>query len=64
MQSGRDLESLGGTPVFFGRMVSVWILMEHLGAGNRLDDFFDDYPTVSRNQAVKLLRHADTRGQG
>lgn len=46
---------LGGTPVFAGTRVPVRILMEHLEAGDRLDDFLDDYPTVARQQAVALL---------
>ena len=35
--------------------------MEHLGAGDRLDDFLDDYPTVTREQAVGLLERATTQ---
>ncbi len=46
---------LGGTPVFTGTRVPVRILMEHLEAGDRLDDFLKDYPTVTRKQAVALL---------
>ena len=46
---------LGGTPVFTGTRVPVKILMEHLEAGDRLDDFLKDYPTVTRKQAVALL---------
>lgn len=46
---------LGGTPVFTGTRVPVRILMEHLEAGDRLDEFLDDYPTVRREQAVALL---------
>ena len=34
--------------------------MEQLEAGDRLDDFLDDYPTVSRDQAVELLERATT----
>ena len=34
--------------------------MEHLEAGDRLDEFLDDYPTVTRDQAVKLLERATT----
>ena len=34
--------------------------MEHLEAGDRLDDFLTDYPTVSRRQAVALLERATT----
>ena len=38
--------------MFTGTRVPVPILMEHLEAGDRLDDFLRDYPTVSRSQAV------------
>ncbi len=34
--------------------------MEHLEAGDRLDEFLDDYPTVSREQAIELLERART----
>ena len=56
----RDIDILGGTPVFAGTRVPVRILMEHLEAGDRLDDFLADYPTVSRSQAVALLERATT----
>ena len=46
---------LGGTPVFTGTRVPVRILMEHLEAGDRLDEFLDNYPTVMRERAVALL---------
>ncbi len=49
---------LGGTPVFFGTRVPVRILMEHLEAGDRLDEFLEDYPTVKRDQAVAVLERA------
>lgn len=54
----RNPDILGGTPVFSGTRVPVRILMEHLEAGDRLDDFLEDYPTVSRDQAVALLERA------
>ena len=54
----RNPEILGGTPVFAGTRVPVRILMEHLEAGDRLDDFLDDYPSVSRDQAVALIERA------
>ena len=56
----RNPEILGGTPVFAGTRVPVRILMEHLEAGDRLDDFLTDYTTVSRTQAVALLERAMT----
>lgn len=54
----RNPDILGGTPVFAGTRVPVRILMEHLEAGDRLEDFLADYPTVSRRQAVALLERA------
>ena len=54
----RHPDILGGTPVFSGTRVPVRILMEHLEAGDRLEEFLDDYPTVSRVQAVELLERA------
>ena len=56
----RNPDILGGTPVFSGTRVPVRILMEQLEAGDRLDDFLEDYPTVSRDQAVELLELAAT----
>lgn len=51
----RDIDILGGTPVFSGTRVPVRILIEYLEAGDRLDDFLDSHPTVSRGQAVAML---------
>lgn len=54
----RDPDLLGGTPVFRGTRVPVRILIEHLEAGDRLDDFLESYPTVSRSQAIEVLERA------
>ena len=54
----RDPHLLGGTPVFRGTRVPVRILIEHLEAGDRLDDFLESYPTVSRSQAIEMLEQA------
>ena len=54
----RNPEILGGTPVFVGTRVPVRILMEHLEAGDALDEFLTDFPTVSRSQAVGVLERA------
>ena len=50
-----DPDILGGTPVFAGTRVPVQILIEYLEGGDRLDDFLDDFPTVSRAQEVAAL---------
>ncbi|MCY4187034.1 MAG: DUF433 domain-containing protein [Bryobacterales bacterium] len=51
----RNPDVLGGTPVFSGTRVPIRILMEHVEAGDRLNDFLDDYPTVTKEQAVGVL---------
>ena len=46
----RNPDILGGTPVFARTRVPVRILMEYLEAGDRLDDFLQDFPSVSRGE--------------
>ena len=53
-----DPEILGGIPVFRGTRVPVKTLIDYLEAGNRLDDFLDDFPTVSREHALAVLEIA------
>ncbi len=53
-----DPEIVGGTPVFAGTRVPVRILFEHLEAGDSLDVFLRDFPTVKREQAVAVLEEA------
>ena len=60
----KDPEILGGTPVFAGTRVPVRILFEFLEAGDRLDDFLDSFPTVSRVQATQLLEIAKNQIEG
>ena len=47
---------LGGTPVFTGTRVPVKTLIEYIEAGEGVDDFLLDFPSVKRDQAVALLR--------
>ena len=53
-----DPEILGGTPVFRGTRVPVKNLLDYLVAGDTLDRFLDDFPTVKREQAVAALELA------
>lgn len=46
---------MNGALVFAGTRVPVEILVQHLAAGDGLDKFLDDFPTVSRSQAVGYL---------
>jgi uncharacterized protein (DUF433 family) len=53
-----DLEVLGGTPVFIGTRVPVRIIFEHLEAGDSLEVFLEDFPSVSRELAIQVLEDA------
>jgi len=53
-----DPEILGGTPVFVGTRVPVQALLDHVEAGDSLDQFLDSFPTVTREQAVAALKEA------
>ncbi len=55
-----DSEILGGQPVFKDTRVPVESLFDHLEAGVSLNEFLDDFPTVSRENAVALLNFANT----
>ena len=61
MQSPRvisDPEILGGTVVFVGTRVPVRILFEHLEAGDSIEVFLTDFPSVSRELAIQVLADA------
>jgi uncharacterized protein (DUF433 family) len=54
----KDADILGGTPVFRGTRMPFQSLLDYLEAGQTLDDFLDDFPTVTRQTAVQALEHA------
>ena len=66
----RSADVMNGLPVFAGTRVPVQTLIDYLEAGDRVDDFLDDFPTVSREQALAaldlakkaLLAHASSAG--
>jgi uncharacterized protein (DUF433 family) len=49
---------MGGTPVFAGTRVPVQTFVEYLEAGDPLDEFLLDFPSVTRDQAVAVLELA------
>lgn len=53
-----DPEILGGTPVFVGTRVPVRILLDYLEGGEPLEEFLDNYRSVSREQAIAFLEEA------
>jgi uncharacterized protein (DUF433 family) len=54
----RNPEILGGTPVFRGTRVPFQALLDYLEGGDTLDEFLDDFPTVTREAAVSALELA------
>jgi uncharacterized protein (DUF433 family) len=53
-----DPEILGGTPVFVGTRVPAQALLDYLEGGHPLAEFLEDFPSVTKEQAVALLEHA------
>ncbi len=49
---------LGGTPVFLGTRVPAQTLFDYLEAGDSLDEFLHQFPSVTREQAVAALELA------
>ena len=50
-----DPELMSGTPVFAGTRVPVQSLIDHIIAGDSLDDFLQGFPTVTHRQAQAFL---------
>ena len=49
---------LGGTPVFRGTRVPFQALLDYLEGGHSLEEFLDDFPTVTREAAIAALELA------
>ena len=56
-----DPEILGGTAIFTGTRVPVKNLTDCLEAGDSIDIFLEDFPSVSRAQVIAFLEEARTR---
>ncbi len=54
----KDPEILGGEPVFRGTRVPFKILIEYLEGGDTLDQFLEQYPSVTRELAVAAIEEA------
>ncbi|MGE5343054.1 MAG: DUF433 domain-containing protein [Candidatus Omnitrophota bacterium] len=51
-------EVLGGVPVFTGTRVPIQNMIDYLEAGDSLDAFLEDFPTVRKEQAIQALEFA------
>ncbi len=55
-----DPEIVSGMPVFRGTRVPVDALISNLEAGLTLDEFLDNFPSVTREQALQVLEFSKT----
>lgn len=51
----RSEKVMSGAVVFAGTRVPVQTLIDYLEEGSPLDEFLEDFPTVSREHAVAVL---------
>jgi uncharacterized protein (DUF433 family) len=51
----RDPEIMSGTPVFAGTRVPVQNLFDYIEGDETLEEFLDDFPSVSREKAIAVL---------
>lgn len=54
----QDPEILSGEPVFRGTRVPFQTLLDYLEGGDTLDEFLEQYPGVTREQAIAALEEA------
>ena len=54
----RDPDILSGTPVFLGTRVPIQTLFDYLEGGDTLDQFLEEYPSVSRELAIAAIEEA------
>jgi uncharacterized protein (DUF433 family) len=55
-----DPEILGGTPVFKGTRVPVKTLFDYLAANYTLEEFFECFPSVTREMATSILANSES----
>jgi len=53
-----DPEIMSGTPVFNGTRVPIKNLFDYIEGGDSLEEFLDDFPSVSRIAAIEVLEMA------
>ena len=54
----RDPDILGGTPCFRGTRVPFKNLLDYIETGETLDEFLEDFPSVTRQMAIEALERA------
>jgi uncharacterized protein (DUF433 family) len=53
-----DPEIMSGAPCFAGTRVPIQNLIDYLQGGDSIDEFLEDFPTVTRDQVISFLTEA------
>ena len=53
-----DPEIMSGAPCFSGTRVPIQTLIDYLEGGDSIDEFLEDFPSVSREQVIAFLEEA------
>ena len=53
-----DPETMGGTPVFTGTRVPIQALFDYIETGETIEEFLENFPSVSHEQTVEVLEKA------
>lgn len=53
-----DPETMGGTPVFTGTRVPIQALFDYIETGETIEEFLENFPSVSHEQTVEVLEMA------
>jgi uncharacterized protein (DUF433 family) len=53
-----DKEKMSGTPVFFGTRVPIQNLFDCIESGETLDEFLDQFPTVTKEQTLAVIEES------
>ena len=56
-----DPEIMSGTPCFAGTRVPVRALIDYFEGGETMDEFLEDFPSVTKEQALAYLEEASER---
>jgi uncharacterized protein (DUF433 family) len=53
-----DPETMGGIPVFTGTRVPIQALFDYIETGETLDEFLENFPTVTKDYVIQVLEMA------
>jgi uncharacterized protein (DUF433 family) len=56
-----DPETMGGTPVFSGTRVTIQSLFDYIETGETIEEFLENFPSVSHDQAIEVLEKVKSK---